>query len=434
MKLVGINKFRAGCERPRILLAQLCCVLFFWLFMGNEALALFRPDLMVRLASEGDSSYVGEGVFEPSAATQSKSQAAYPGLPAQFRVLLKNGGDRPDRFLLTGPAGGSGFTVGYLDQGGVDRGAALSGGGYLTGSLAPGESVALLVQVSPTLFTLGASYRVAISAVSAGEPAAVDQVKTETVACSLTAAVTVSAPPDGAGAPGSQVSYAYTVTNVGSADNAFVLALDGGGWQGTLYADDGAGGGTAGDGIRQGGETRVTSSTGVLQPGNSYRFFVVVAVPESGTDGVRGEARLSATGDGAGGADQVATSVVAPVISVGESVRNLTRGGVFAPDTDAVPGDVLQYRMSVTNSGSAPATSVGIDSPLPPGLTLVAGSLGIFLAPEGGGAPCPLADCGWARESAGNIVARLGQGATGSAGGTLLPGKTLYLLFHAQVN
>ena len=434
MKLGVINKSRAGSESPCLLLAQLCCALFLLLFMAMPAHAGYQPDLMVRLASEGDSSYLGQGVFESGAVTQSRSQAAYLGTPAQFRLLLKNAGDAPDSFIVTGPGSGSGITVSYLDQGGVDRVAELSGAGYLTASLAPGASVALLVQVTPAVFTLGASYRVSVSAVSANDPAATDQVKTETVACGPTAAVTVSAPPDRSGAPGAVVNYPYTATNVGNAGNSFNLSLQSSaGWQGALYADDGAGGGIAGDGVRQSGETRTSVSTGSLPPGAAYRFFVAVTIPEAGADGARGDARLAVTGEGASGADQVTTSAIAAAVSLAESVRNLTRGGAFAAAASAVPGDLLQYRMAITNSGSAPATSVSIDNTLPSGVALVPDSLLIALAPEGDAGACALPQCGWARESAGSIVAHLGQGATDAAGGTLSPGRTLYLFFRAQV-
>lgn len=433
MRLVDINKLPPRAKGPWFLTAQLCCALFFLLLMGGEALAAYRADLMLRVATEADSSYLGAGVYEAAAVTQTRSQAAYTGIPAQFKVLLRNAGDENDSFVLTAPASGSAFTVSYLDQGGVDRAAALSGSGYRTPILAPGEALTLLVQVLPVQFTLGASYRVAVTAVSVGDPFAVDQVKTETVACGLTAAVTVSAPPDGSGAPGSVVNYPYTVTNVGNAVNSFTLSLPGGGWRGELYADDGAGGGTAGDGVRQPGETRSCTSTGPLAPGNSYRFFLAVTVPETGTDGARAEALLAVAGDGANGTDRVTTNAIAAVLAVTEGVRNLTQGGIFSADANALPGDLLQYRMGITNSGSAPATAVGIESPLPSGLTLQPDSLRISLAADGEGASCAALQCGSARLAEGSIVARLGEGATETAGGTLLPGRTLYLFFKAQV-
>ncbi|MBU5637011.1 DUF11 domain-containing protein [Geomonas sp. Red69] len=434
MILDGSNKSTASSKVPFRRHAQLCCVLFFLFFMGNGALAACQPDLMVRLASETDAAYLGGGVYESTAVLQSRSQPAYPGLPAQFRVLLKNAGDQPDRFLLTGPGSGGGVAVSYLDAAGVDREAALSGAGYLSALLAPGESQVLLVRVSPTAFTPGASYRVAVTAVSVGDPLAVDQAKTETVACLGTAAVVVSAPPDGSGAPGTVVNYPYTVTNVGNGDNAFALSVTlPGGWRGELFADDGAGGGTAGDGIRQGGESRGSTGTGNLAPGASYRFFLAVTVPESGSDGARGESLLSVSGDGASGTDRVNTTAVAPVVLLSEGVRNLTRGGIFAANADAVPGDLLQYRMAVTNGGSAPATSVAIDSPIPPGLSVAPDSLLLSLAPTGEGSPCPATECGLARIADGTLTAQLGEGATVATGGSLSPGKTIYLFFKAQI-
>lgn len=402
--------------------------------MGEEALAAYQADLMVRLANEGDASYVGAGIIETTAVIQSKSQGAYSGYPAQFRVQVRNAGDQPDSFILTGPAGGSGFAVSYLDRAGVERPPQFSAGGYRTEILAPGAAAVLLVQVTLSQFTLGASYRVAITAVSAGDPNRLDQVKTETVACGLTAAVTVSAPPDGSGAPGSLVTYPYTVTNVGNAVNSFALSLDGGSaWPGILYADDGAGGGIAGDGVRQPGESNRCVSTGPLAPGASHRFFLAVAVPESGSDGARADARLAVAGEGASGSDQVTTTALAAVLLLVDGVRNLTRGGGFASTVDAVPGDLLQYRMAITNSGSAPATALRIETPVPAGMKLAPDSLVVALSPGGEAAPCPPAQCGLASGAAGNIVALLGEGASDTVGGSLSPGKTLYLFFKAQI-
>uniref|UniRef100_C6E548 Conserved repeat domain protein n=1 Tax=Geobacter sp. (strain M21) TaxID=443144 RepID=C6E548_GEOSM len=434
MTLVHLNKYGARVKRPSFLLAQLCCALLFLLLMGKEAFAAYQADLMVRLANEGDSSYAGAGIFETTAVIQSKSQGSYSGYPAQFRVQVKNAGDQTDSFVLTGPAAGSGFTVSYRDQGGVERAAQFASGGYRTQSLAPGASVVLLVQVTLSRFTPGASYRVPVTAVSAGDPAGADQVKTETVACGLAAAVTVSAPPDGSGAPGSLVLYPYTVTNVGNAVNSFALSLEGGApWPGILYADDGAGGGIAGDGVRQPGEENRCVSTGPLPPGASHRFFLAVAIPESGSDGARADARLTVTGEGASGNDQVTTTALAAVLSLVDGVRNLTKGGIFASAVDAVPGDLLQYRMAITNSGSAPAKAVRVESPLPAGLKLTPDSMVVTLAADGEGAPCPAAQCGRAWGGEGNIVALLGEGAGDAVGGSLPPGKTLYLFFKAQV-
>ena len=425
---------------PRLLPLRLLCTLVFLLFMGTVAYAAgYQPDLMVKLASEGDASYLGEGVYESTAVTQTRSQPAFPGTAAAFRVLLKNAGDAPDTFVIRGTGSDNILSVRYQDEGGVDRSAVLSAEtGYITAALAPGASVSFLVQVAPSLFPLGASYRVTVSASSVSASALglpkTDQLKTETVACSQGAAVTVTVPDDRSGFPGSVVSYPYTVSNVGSTANSFALSAAGsGGWPSSIYADDGAGGGIAADGVRQSGELRLISSTGQLAPGEASRFFVAVTIPESSRDRARDDTRLTVAGTGAAGADQVTTSAIAAVITLTDNVRNVTRGGPFAATASAVPGDTLEYRMTITNSGSVAATGVGIDTPLPANSMPVPESLWVGTSPGGDGTPCAPALCGWVRASNGNIMARLGQGATDSAGGDLLPGKTLYVYYRVQV-
>jgi uncharacterized repeat protein (TIGR01451 family) len=395
---------------------------------------LYQPDLLVRLDSEADSAYLGAGVFETSAQLQSKSQAAFPGRPALFRVQLVNAGNSSDSFLIKGTASGASFSVSYGDG----TGDAALPGGFTTGELTPGASFSFSVQVTPAALPLGADYRVTLDASSLKGAAAsqvrVDQVKMETISCASSAAVTLSGPSDGLGPPGTVVNYPYTVTNVGNAPNSFALSVvSPADWPGALYADDGAGSGVAGDGLRQAGENVGSVTTGVLPPGASYRFFLEQTVPLGSADGAHADTRVSATGAGASAADQVTTSASAATISLSESVRNLTEGGAFAPGANALPGDTLEYRMAVTNSGSLPATSLGISSALPAHTTALPGSLWIGTAASGEGSPCAAALCGWVRLTGGSIVAHLGSGASEAAGGSLLPGTTLYVYFRAQV-
>jgi uncharacterized repeat protein (TIGR01451 family) len=434
MKLTIFNLIRGALLRLVALLPPVCGALLILLLLGvAQAFAGYQPDLLVRLASEGDFAYLGSGVFETTALLQSRSQASFPGTPASFRVLLKNAGDFPDSFLVRGDGPVNGATLRFLDQAGVDRSAALSTG-FATPTLAPGESIAFLVQVTPVVFQLGASFRVSVTAASVADPGKTDQVKTETVACGSTAAVVVSTPPDGLGFPGGVVNYSYTVTNVGNANNSFTLAASSAaGWPCAIYADDGAGGGVAGDAVRQGSESTPCTSTGILPPGASYRFFVAVTIPAASGDGSHADTQTLASGEGASGADLVTTSAVTAAISVAESVRNLTAGGAFAPSANALPGETLEYRMAVTNSGQASATSVDVRSAVPSNTVIVPASLRIGSAPVGDGEACAAALCGWVVQTNGNIVAHLGQGATETAGGSLQPGRTLYVFFRVRV-
>jgi len=311
-------------------------------------------------------------------------------------------------------------------------------GGFTTADLLPGASLTFSVQVTPAALPLGADYRVAVDASSVTGALAgqvkVDQLKMETISCAHSAAVTLSAPPDGLGAPGSIVNYPYTVTNVGNAANSFTLSVQGpADWPGALYADDGAGGGVAGDAVRQSGETVPSASSGVLAPGVSYRFFLAQTIPAGSSDGTHADTRVSAAGTGASGLDQVTTSASTATISLAESVRNLTQGGAFAPSANALPGDTLEYRLAVTNSGSAPAASVGINSAVPANTTTLPGSLRVSTVASGEGSACAVALCGWVRLTGGSVVAHLGGGASEAAGGSLPPGTTLYVYFRAQV-
>jgi len=405
------------------------------LFMGAaQGFAGASPDLLVKLASEGDAGYLGAGLSETIASLQSKSQAAFPGSAASFLVQLKNVGDQAGSFVIRGTGSGNGFTV-RCDEAGVDRTAALPGG-FTTRVLSPEESLFFLVQVTPAALQLGVSFRVTIGAARTGDPdRVIDQVKTETVACGSSAAVTVSAPPDGSGAPGTAVNYPYTVTNVGNAGNSFTLSVPGpADWGSEIYADDGAGGGIARDNLRQPGETTRVNSTGLLAPGASFRFFVEVTIPPGSANGARADTSISVSGaEGASGADKVTTSAITASISVAESVRNLTQGGVFAPSASALPGDTLEYRMAVTNAGSAPASSVGIRSAVPASTACLPASLWIGTSATGAGSACAAAQCGWVRESGGSIVAHLGEGVTEAAGGSLPSGTTLYVYFRVQV-
>lgn len=420
---------------PLLQLVKLCCLLFSLLFLGARgAEAGFQPDLMVKFASDDDASYLGRGVFESTAKTQSKGLATLAGTTAVYRVLLQNAGDAEDRYTFTGTASGSGFTVQYLDSAGIDRTALVSGAGLPVDLLPPGGSASLLVRVTPTVATLGASYRVSVTATSVSQGTKTDQIKTETVICSANAAVIVSVPPDSAGMPGKVVNYPYTVTNVGSGVNTFNLVpANTAGWTEALYADDGAGGGIAGDGIRQSGETTETTSTGPLQPGASYRFFLAVTVPPSSIDGSNSETRLTVAGTDASTADRVTTTATAATVTIAEDVRNITQGGPFEAAVSASPGDMLEYRMSIINSGQGPATLVSVDTPLPQSMAYVPGTLKIATTADGDGDPCPVARCGWARQAGGTIIGRLGEGATDASGGQLPPGRSLYLFFRMQV-
>jgi uncharacterized repeat protein (TIGR01451 family) len=272
-------------------------------------------------------------------------------------------------------------------------------------------------------------------------------------------AVAVNAPVDMSSAPNTRVYYAYTVTNNSNTSDTFALsAASGAGgntWNITLYADDGAGGGVANDGIHQAGETNVTNSTGALAADATYYFFAAVDIPAGTASGQADDTVLSVVGSGDPGAgddtsDTVTTTCIGPVLGVTKQVRNVSTAGAFGNNANADPGHTLEYQLAVTNSGSASATSVVLTDAINANTTFVAGSIwtgsnGAAFNGAGntnvdddntqeGGETCAVDACGQASISGATISAYLGNGANETTGGSLGIGSTVYIYFRVTVN
>jgi uncharacterized repeat protein (TIGR01451 family) len=268
--------------------------------------------------------------------------------------------------------------------------------------------------------------------------------------------VSVSAPADQSGTSSATVYYAYTITNTGNASNTFALsAASGGGgnsWTAALYADDGAGGGTANDGIHQSGETTATSSSGSIAADAAYKFFVAVTIPANTENGQTDDTDLTVTGSGdAGGdddtSDSVTTTAQAPSLSITKRVRNVTDSGTFNTTATADPDDTLEYQIEVTNSGAVAATSVELTDSDNAYTTYVAESIKIGSSTtcasntaadddstQESGETCSSDTCGQGKAVSGAITAYLGNGATESAGGSLAVSSTVYVCFQVTVD
>ena len=277
---------------------------------------------------------------------------------------------------------------------------------------------------------------------------------TTTVTVQSVYSVSVSAPANSSGASNTTVYYAYTVTNTSNDTNTFALTTTDGSWTGTLYVDDGAGGGTANDGVHQAGETTVTASTGALAADATYKLFMAVAIPNGEADGNTDNTTLNVVGSGDAGAgddttDQVTTTANAPSLTITKNVRNVTDAGAFNTTANADPTDTLEYRITVANSGAVSATAIVLTDNDNANTTFVAAS--IWIGDNGttnngasnvnvddnssGAETCAADECGQANaDGSGNITAYLGNGSTESAGGSLGAGSTVYVYFRVTVD
>jgi uncharacterized repeat protein (TIGR01451 family) len=98
-------------------------------------------------------------------------------------------------------------------------------------------------------------------------------------------------------------------------------------------------------------------------------------------------------------------------------------------------GDVLQYHVTGTNSGTDGAADVTVNDAIPAHTTYVAGSLRIVSSPGGiAGAKTDAAGDDQAEFAGGTATFRVGTGADASTGGLLAPGESFDVRFRVRVN
>jgi uncharacterized repeat protein (TIGR01451 family) len=165
---------------------------------------------------------------------------------------------------------------------------------------------------------------------------------------------------NGSGNPGSVVEYIYTLKNTGNHSDGYDLsqAQNGGDLNvAHTFAELSLG-------------TSITSITGIAQ-GATDTIYVRVTIPANAADGNTIIRTLTATTQTAtptsptGGAtyssDDVTTTSTAPQISVtlaGGTTDIQSQPAGFTNNANAIPGTVMRYTVTITNTGSGVATNV----------------------------------------------------------------------------
>jgi large repetitive protein len=141
---------------------------------------------------------------------------------------------------------------------------------------------------------------------------------------------------------------------------------------------------------------------------------------------------LSTTGDVyIPGVVTTAIDIFSPTVAgnVNKTVTNLNRN-----DGTALPGDVLEYTISVGNTGQDGATNVVLTDSIPTNTTYVAGSLQVTAGANSGTKTDTAANDQAEYDSTNTrVVFRLGTGATGTSGGTLAPAVSTTVKFKVQI-
>ena len=121
-----------------------------------------------------------------------------------------------------------------------------------------------------------------------------------------------------------------------------------------------------------------------------------------------------------------ATDLFLPVVEAFKTVQDLNGGR-------ALPGDILEYTIVLTNIGNDGAVNQVLTDPIPAGAAYVPGSLQISGRGERGRAMTDAPGDDVAEFTGSSVVFRLGTGATATAGGTLAPGQSTTVVFRVQI-
>jgi len=101
----------------------------------------------------------------------------------------------------------------------------------------------------------------------------------------------------------------------------------------------------------------------------------------------------------------------------------------------ALAGDLLEYVIDTRNTGNDPSVATVLLDPLPPGLTLVPGSIQVVSGPNAGAKTETAGDDQADYDAATRLLTvRLGSGATAAAGGSLGIGEATRVAFRATID
>jgi uncharacterized repeat protein (TIGR01451 family) len=226
--VVGTSSTSPGA--PSVTMAWHLSAVDYWVIGAvalRPAIRPYQPDVMVKRSTEADAAYLYDYWYENPASLQVKSASVLATVPAIYRVKLENDGTNSDRFIVTGTGSTADFIVQYLDEASVDRTLAVTGGGYTTPLMTPGQHVdwTIVVTPQPAGNAGGVAYVVDLTAASQGDVTKTDQVRTQTTCVSPNLVMIKSV--DLANAlPGQDINYSVVASSTGLSPAASIVLVD----------------------------------------------------------------------------------------------------------------------------------------------------------------------------------------------------------------
>ena len=302
--------------------------------------------------------------------------AAQPGKGVSVALELQNTGDTPDNFDLTIPDVPAGWTAQLFNDDNCDGEADNDTPVTQVGPLEPGETVCLVLTLTPPNDAPAGSTPVSVTATSQNDSSKQDSItNTVVIGGGENVAVGVnlgngdkdaSSAPSDAGTtltttPGKAVMYPLELTNTGSTLDTFDLSLAAlpGGWTAEVFADADCNG--------EADDSTPLSQVGPLDPGENVCLVLRVTPPADAPAGPT-PVTVTATSEndpnisdsltntvvikrGDGGADDAA----------GVNIGNGDNDPATKPDdtqktVQATAGGTVTYPLELTNTGDTPDT------------------------------------------------------------------------------
>jgi uncharacterized repeat protein (TIGR01451 family) len=295
----------------------------------------------------------------PDVVSAATANPASPSTGNELAFTVTNAGNGTDQFSVATTAGAGATITGYKLGATTYATLAELNAALASTDVTAGSSVTVTVVYTVANGAAGQTIPLALTATSVRDGTRSDTSSTDLVP---PFAGGVSVTPDGAAVSrlpsnGTQYTAQFTVTNNGNASDNFTLA--GAASNGAVLSIVSVNG-TAG-----------ASGSLTLGVGASQTVDVVYTVA-TGTVGSSANLQLTAT-SGTDGSTSDAGSYAVTVIGAGvsmakEAFRDNQTTAIGGGDR-VLPGEYIQYRITVTNTGAATASNVSVSDPLPAQVT-----------------------------------------------------------------
>ncbi|MHB1458413.1 MAG: DUF7948 domain-containing protein [Armatimonadota bacterium] len=272
----------------------------------------YKTDMLIKSGTEA--SYSGLGTINTDGNNQTKSQNVSVGQKVICAFRAFNAGNANDSFKISGPAGGNGWTVKYLDLStNADVTSQVIGSGWSTGVIAPRINKGVYAQIKPdATVPLGSTITLTITGRSESDNTKTDVVKSiATCVAGYKPDLTIKNGSEAvyagidifntdgtnqtksqSASAGQKVTYSFRIKNSGyMSDSIKITGTAGGaGWSVKYY-----------DLASVDITSQVTGSgwlSGTLAPGTDKGFFVKVSPDASVTSGASKTVLITATSVG----------------------------------------------------------------------------------------------------------------------------------------